>query len=288
MRIIKYCLAIGLSFSTVAMAEAARNEVTGISRPSQERKLTFNAPGLVKEALVKDGDVVKAGQPLLQLDDEFDRKELDRLKLEAESDARIDANTADMDAKKVILDRKLKTLQEGGANQSEVDEAKLNVTVAEKQVQLAHMTQDQAKLDAAKQAIKLSRMTLKAPADGIVEKVNTQPGEWADPQGRDGAISFVQNDPIYIEVKELTTRQVSMLKPGEKLKVRYSDDKEDAWKDAEIFFFAPVSDASSGTRMIKLKLTNAQNRDSGLQMMVQIPPEVADAGNSFGATAVGK
>src|SRR4051812_22127335 len=77
-----------VSAPALAQSQSPRsNEVSGVSRPSQERKLSFSTPGVVAQAPLKEGDVVKAGQVIIVQDDVIDKKELERLELTANSNA---------------------------------------------------------------------------------------------------------------------------------------------------------------------------------------------------------
>ena len=71
--------------SAPALSQTHSNEVSGVTRPSQERKLSFSTQGVVAQAPVKEGDVVKVGQTILVQDDVIDKKELERLELASNS-----------------------------------------------------------------------------------------------------------------------------------------------------------------------------------------------------------
>src|SRR5947207_2809900 len=92
-------IAAALVVGSVAVANAQSREYpTGVSiitQPSQTRKPSFPQAGVIKECLVKDGDKVKAGAVIMRQDTDLDQKEAERLKVEAESDARIEAARAE-------------------------------------------------------------------------------------------------------------------------------------------------------------------------------------------------
>ena len=67
----------------------AQDVIDAVTAPSDKRKLSFNFPGVVRDVNVKEGDSVKAGQPLAQQDDDIEKSELERLEREAGSDARV-------------------------------------------------------------------------------------------------------------------------------------------------------------------------------------------------------
>lgn len=253
------------------------NEVGGVTRPSQERKLSFSTQGVVAQASVKEGDAVKTGDVILVQDDVIDKQELERLKLTANSTARVEAAEADLAVKKAVLKRKTEA-GPGGFNEAEIEEATNDVTLREKQLQVAKEDQQEAKIKVEQQAQKVKKLSLASPIDGIVEKLVVNVGEWADPQSRDGAAVVVTNDPLYLEIRDLTSSQVAQLKLGQKLQVRYKDDadKPESWQAAEVFYFAAVSDAMADTRLVKLRLSNPGGRPAGLWMVVKLPDNLAN------------
>ena len=98
----------------------------------------------------------------------------------------------------------------------------------------------------------------------------------------------MKNDPLYVEIRGLTTLQVSTLRVGEKLQVRYNNDPDNAWKDAEIIYITPVADAGADRQLVRLKLPNSDNRPAGLRMTLNWPDKLLktapkdDAMLSFG------
>lgn len=273
-----------LCFVTASFAQTRANEVIGVTRPSQERKLSFSTQGIVAQAPVKEGDAVKAGQVILVQDDVLDKKELERLELTANSNARVEAAQADLGVKQAKLKR-VKEMYTGGAgNLAEVEEAENDAVLREKQLVVAKDDQREAKIKAEQQRHKLAKLSLASPIDGIVERIITNVGEWADPQNKEGAAYVVQNDPLFLEVRELKSSQVAQMKLGQKVQVRYQDDpdKPENWQEAEVFYFAAVSDAQADTRLVKLKLSNPTGRPAGLWMNVKLPNNLADTGADSG------
>ncbi len=66
-----------------------------ISRPSEERKVAFPAPGVVSDVMVKEGDAVQVGQVLAQQDDAEEQVALRALQLDADSMAEINYEKVD-------------------------------------------------------------------------------------------------------------------------------------------------------------------------------------------------
>lgn len=268
-----------LGIASLSLAQTPRDTAEGISKPSQEVHAAFQSPGVVRQELVKEGDRVKEGQALLVQEDSIEKKELERLQLLANSTARVEAAQANLDLKKSILNRKAAQSAGGAFSDAEIDEARNDVTLAEKQLKVSNEDQQEAKIKYETELKKVELMTRTSPCNGIVQKIVAHVGEWADPQNKEGAIIVVNNDPLNVEVRELTARQVSMLKLGQKLQVKYQpEDKNAPWQEATITYFDPVADATTDQRMFRMEMPNPDGKEAGLHMIVKLPPEVAKAG----------
>jgi multidrug efflux pump subunit AcrA (membrane-fusion protein) len=226
--------------------------------------------GVLKEMLVKPGDVVTAGEILAQEDSDLDELDYKALKVEAESTSKIDAAVVERDTKERQWKNKQKAFDSGGAaNEEEVEEAKLDYQEAEidiRQAQELH-TEKLAELD--KEARKIEKMKLLSPVDGIVEKVSLQPGEVVDPNQPDGALTLVQIKPLWVDM-HLTMEQAAKLKLGDKLQAAYAGEP-DQWITGTVIYFDPVVDATVDQQTVRLELTNDEGKPAGLQLNVRIP-----------------
>jgi RND family efflux transporter MFP subunit len=267
-----WTLAVGLVTMGSVLLGAAEptNSYVGLTKPSEERKLSFSYPGIVREVLVKKGDRVKAGQPLLRLDDRLDRNQLEQAKVEAESDLKIAYAKQSMDQKAVRYQRVQELAKTEAASPLELEEAQLNAELAATQYKLSHEEQQTAKLKAAGFAIKVDLATRDSTIDGIVQDIAIREGEYADPQqsSQRAAVVVVQTDPLKVEVY-LPTPTAAKLKVGQELEVNYPS--ENAWQKAQIEFLDPVADSASGMRKLELKLPNPSGREPGWQVSVRVP-----------------
>jgi multidrug efflux pump subunit AcrA (membrane-fusion protein) len=256
---------IGVARAETKVDASVATSVSVITQPSETHKLSFPQAGIVREKLAKDGDHVKAGDVLLRQDTDLDVKELERLKVEADSTSRIEAAEADKKVKQIEYDRKSKAPDSYAA--SEIEEAEAKLIEAEKSIKVAQEDHQQAVIKHDQQAVKIKKMELGSPVDGVVQNIVVDTGEMADPQSRDGAVVVVKNDPLWVEVRGLTTLQVSTLRIHDKLQVRYKNDGPAAkWLEAEVIYKAPVADAGADRQLVRLSLPNADGRDSGQRM----------------------
>jgi RND family efflux transporter MFP subunit len=277
--------------STVRAQAAARVDPKapyqeGRSEPSQKAKLAAQVPGIVKEILVKRGDEVKVGQPVIQQDDRLAVNQLEILEKEANSKIRIEAAEADLAQKQVELKRIEQMVAGNAANALELERAQLEVVFKGHQLNLAIMELEKAKLEAVGSKLKVDFMKILAPFDGVVDMIETGVGEMLDPQ-RPGMMTIVQNDPVRISV-QLTAPQAAKLKKGDKLDVRYKIDPSDAWQQATVDALAPVATAGAGyesQREVYLSLPNPTKRETGLWLWVKLPDATGTAGTAAATPA---
>lgn len=247
-----------------------RQPVSAITQPSETSKRAFQDIGVVKKVLVKDGDMVTADQVLMQLDDDIDQATLKQLKLEAESTARIEASQAELELRKSEYEKM--RIAPAAFQQRETEEARLRMITAEKQVKVSQEEHEAAQLKYQAALVKVDKMQLKAPFAGQVQKIVVKVGEAVDPRAEQGAVVLVKTDPLWVEIKGLSTKDVARMKLGDSLQVRYEDDGASAqWQAGKIIFINPVADAGSKTQGIRLELPNPEGRFAGLHMEVKLP-----------------
>lgn len=274
-----------LSVSPLAFAQ----EYAGITKPSGDVALAFVRPGKVDNLHVKEGDPVKAGQVLVELDNTAEQVQVAQLKAQAE-------NTMQMTAAKLQLDQselELKRYQAvagviysgvRAVTDLEVERAELEVRIARLRAELAEFehTQDQLKYqEALKQ---LERMRLVSPIEGRVEKLVAKAGEAAD--ALTPVIRVVNIDPLYVEV--FVQREVaSALRVGGSAEVRFV---QPTGKSAlgKIIHISQVADAASDTLMVRVELPNPTVRAAGERVTVKYvqEPQAAQTPQSGEITAV--
>ena len=274
--VVMLTLTLGLAGSdALAQTSAAQETVTGFSRPWRKSKVAFPGVGVVSQIPVKEGDTVKEGQLLMNQLDSVEQKELELLQMQAKSTAKIKANEADLGVKESVLERKKKQIASNSASIQELEEAKLNVALAEKNLEAAKEEKEQARVKAEAQQAKINQMKLLSPFAGQIQKLTANLGEASGPQSQDGALTLVDNSILWIDVPELATHRVEQLKLGQVLDVKLPQAK--GWQQAKIIFFAPEADPGGQTRMFRLELPNTDNAASGQQMIVKLPDNIAKA-----------
>jgi len=243
-------------------------QIAAITIPSADVTLSFVQPGRIAEIHVKEGDAVKAGDVLVQLDDAADQVRLAQLRAESENLTHIQAAEASLAQKRVDL-KKLETAAErNAATELEVEHAKLDVRIADLSLKVAIFEHEQAQRKHEEAKIQVDNMSLKSPIYGTIEKIDVEVGESVN--ALDIAARVVRIDPLWIDVPVpvTNTRNLKCRNPA---RVQFPDpDKISV--DGIIVFIGAVADAASGTLRVRVQLPNRSDRPAGEHVRVTLGP----------------
>jgi multidrug efflux pump subunit AcrA (membrane-fusion protein) len=250
------------------------------TEPSKRRAMHFPFPGIVRTVFVKEHDAISKGQPLMEQDNDIEKDEYERARLEAETTSRIEYVEADLAYKQVNLKRKESVGTGSGVySELELQEAKLAVIQSEKQLEVTKLDKRGNEIKAQQQKTRLDKMRLHSDLNGYVESINIWESELATLDPDKPAIIVVQTDPCHVVISDLSALQVTKLQPGEEMEVRFKDEQE--WRKAKVLSISPVADpTTSGWQEVKLELPNPDKRAPGQWVEVKLPakllPAVAD------------
>jgi RND family efflux transporter MFP subunit len=173
----------------------ARRENTSIGVPSA---------GLVTEVCVKVWDRVKAGQPLLKLDDRDLRANL----LTEEANITVADATLRGLQDQYARTRKLGLCQPPLVSQDELETSSNGVVVAQAQLEAARAAVAQT------QAL-LERLVVRAPIDGTILQVNVRAGEYASPTSGSAPVVLGSIDEVQVRA-DVDEQLAPRVKTGQK------------------------------------------------------------------------
>jgi RND family efflux transporter MFP subunit len=242
-----------------------------VTKPSSDIELSFVRGGRVAQVLVKEGDVIKAGQLLASQDDKVEQIQLLQLKAKATNQTRIRAAEAQMLQKEEDLKKIEGARKKGAATDWEVEHARLDVRIARLSLQLARFEheQDHDKYEQAKADV--DRMHLVSPIDGRVEEVDIEPGESAQPMK--ATMRVVKTDPLWIDVIA-PLDLARQLKNGQSAEVIFPGSEPQGLGErmkGRISFVSAVSRAASDTLRIRVEVPNPEGRPAGERVSVGLP-----------------
>jgi len=217
----------GSSFDPGPTAPVERQRIerivvaTGTIEPEGEVEVRPRIAGIIEAIHVKDGDLAKQGQPLI----EIERELLDAQVREARAaleDARVERHYA-----KIALDRSEELERGGAAARQKHDEARSRYERAR-----AGVAQAQARLDNL--STQLSYATVRAPIAGRVLRVHVEEGSAVSPvtavTGGTVLLSLAGTDTLHLEglVDENEVARVALGQPARVRTEAYADRTFDA------------------------------------------------------------
>ena len=248
-----------------------------ITRASKDAMLSFTFPAEISEILVKGGQRVNKGDPLIRARDEDIRYQRDHAKLVADSDLDIQKAQAGVDLAQVEYDAQveLRTRNTG----SKIDYRRAEATLKARQVDLeiAKYEKRQHETELQIRQAQLDRLTIVAPFSGRIDEVMVDPGQVK--RDTDNVLRIVDTDRLWIDVPAPTGLTITLgLKPGDKAWVLLDLPGEPSVYLAKVIEVGAAADGSSNTRRVRVELANPNDWPSGMTAWVRFTPPQGDWG----------
>ncbi len=201
--------------------------------------------GIIRKILVKEGDSVKKGQVLVELDDVDARLQLERM------EANLREIEASLETNRNTLRRYEKLFESKVIPQQTYDDIKLKVKL------------DEARLDLARAELKLAKQNLldhkiTSSINGVVNLKIASIGEHVNVAPKDEILTIVQMDPLDLEfyVPEIWATKVRVGSRVQFLVKAFSQEKF----SATIYFISPTADPSTRNVRMKALVSNPHHR----------------------------
>ena len=251
------CAALALLVLGVgATAQAA--DYVGLVHPTSDVQMSVPVAGVVQRVLVKPGQWVREGQPLLELDSAVQQLELRRRAVIAEDDSELAATRV-----RVEIITELQRMTESVASTtSSVSREELlkqrleTVSANGRLVQLqAQKRREQVELDQAR--TDLGQRTLRAPVAGMVVDAPLEVGEWAKPG--DNVVRIV--DATSVELRfSLPLEALAAVRVGSRLSASFESGRGAVTAEGQVQFVSPVADPASGLSEVRAVFANPRGQ----------------------------
>lgn len=249
-------LAIGLGAGV--LAAQAQISSPGITEPFQDVVLGTPVAGAVEKVHVKEGDFVKAGQVLLELQKRQEELELSRRKLLMEGKAELESAKARVETLKVDVasTRALATTTKS-ISKDELMKRELELKQAETEVDRLNTVEEREVIELEMAREIVAERSLASPLAGYVVDLLRDVGE--DCKAQEPVIRVVDTRQFFF-VSNLEARIGYNLKVGQELPVEVEAGKDVIKLTGKISFVSPVVDPASGLLRVKVLCQNAEGR----------------------------
>ena len=227
-------------------------ELPGRTSPFKVAEVRPQVNGIVKEQLFREGGMVKAGEPLYQLDDATYRADYDSARANLQS-AQAELNVARLNARRIA-----ELAGTGAVSKQDNDNAKAALQRAQAAVAAA-----QAAVE--RKQIEVDYARISAPIAGRIGKSSVTQGALVTANQSAALATVQQLDPIYVDLNQSTTELLSLRKALAAGTVESADDLPVSIKleDGSTYEhpgklqFAEVSvDPSTGSVLLRVVVPN--------------------------------
>lgn len=261
---------------------------TAILKPPVSVAIAAGVPGVIDRVMVKEGDVVTEGAPLLKIRDDEARMALQQAMLSVEiaqlkSERNIEIRLAEKSSQvaEQELNRALRAneLAPDTYPPNEVDRYKLVYERSQLEIERAKLEQASARMAAelataekSQAQLRVERHMLQSPIRGIVASVDRQIGEWTDANSQ--CLELVAVEQLRLE-GFVDADEAGRLTVGDPGRVRITTPSGSMETDAKISFISPQANPVNGQIKIFMEVDNRQGKlRPGLPVTATAQPRV--------------
>lgn len=148
----------------------------GVAHPSEQVVISVPVEGVLQKLMVREGSTVEAGDPLAQLNDKVARAAVAAAKHAAHKTAALEHAHHELKLAMLKVDRLESVVGSGAVRALDLDEARARMAQASASVASAQEAQVQAVRNLELEKARLERLTIRAPFDGVVTRVDARAG----------------------------------------------------------------------------------------------------------------
>ena len=250
-----FSMIIVVASTAATFAQQNRNSgriTKSFTEPIEKSIAAFPEAGIVTQAKVKEGDQVRVGDPLATLNHNVLRESLAIAVARAESTARLDAATSEMELIKSQLAAVESLVLGGHTNKFEVEQKQSEYQVAYAEYRSAHDELKLAKLEVKRIEAQINDRIITSPINGVVTELHKQLGE-----------NISNNEPEYATVVRVDELKVRFYLDSETCQATQIGDPvsvlvgaQGIKRTAKVTYVSPIIDPDSGLGRLDILIDN--------------------------------
>lgn len=223
---------------------ATRSTLNCSIRPMRTVEVASLLNGVVAEVLVRPGQRVEPGEPLVRLDTSLMEADLALARAVSSAEAALDTAITRRDGAQRREERLRTGFERNAISAAEYEDAALELALAEAAVAEERERMRLAQAEAARMEVQIATAVVRAQVGGIVGETLIDPGEGT--QGRAIATIF-DNDPLRVEVY-VPTAQLARVMEAERHAIVLPDAPQEAAEHPVMLdYAAQAGDVASNT-----------------------------------------
>jgi RND family efflux transporter MFP subunit len=234
----------------------ASSMIEGFTEPYADINMAASEMGTLARVTVREGDIVKAGQLLANLDDAVLRASLEVAKAGMSAKGELQSARTQLELKTVELQKLTELFRRNHASQRELDRVKGEIRIAESRFQSVQEDLAVRRLEYARIEAQLRQRHILSTIDGVVDEVRKDGGEFVSPSDP-VVMRIVQLDPLRVVFSVPVARRQEVV-AGKSVQLQVGRTSAPALATVE--YVSPTVDAASGTFRVKVRLPNPQQK----------------------------
>ena len=232
--------------------------ISGFTEPVQDSALGLSITGRVTAINISDGEIVKQGQLLLQLDQDLELLEMNRRKLLWESKVEIESVRLQVKTLQNHL-RATRDLYQstGSIPREELENKELEHVFAVAELNRLKTVEKREKIEYNTSRQQLAKRNLYAPFNGKIAEILIGIGENCEV---DTPLIRLVDDSHGYFIANVELAIVKKLGVGQKVQLQLRNDSDPITIEAELVFISPLIDPASGLRKIKAVFDNQEHK----------------------------
>lgn len=229
--------------------------VSGLTEPIGDVTLSFDVDGTIAVIHFKEGDAVKKGDRLIELNKRFEELEVRRSKMTWESKVEMDSAKVRSDMLKKVYESTLALYRKtGSVSKEELEKKELEYELAEADYQRLIINEKKEELEYGMAVEKRDKLILTSPISGAITDLMLDEGESCE--NRQPVVQVVDTGKCLL-VCNIDAPLGQKLAKGQAVDVTIPVGFDTITRKARLIFVSPVVDPASGLMMVKAEFDNA-------------------------------
>ncbi len=228
----------------------------GITEPYKDATLSTTVAGMVAVINCKEGEAVKQGEVILELEREEQTLEVERRRLIAESKVEVDAARHRVETLETDLEATRQLFQSTrSVSFEELQQKELEHKLARAELERLLVAEEREQLEYRIAQAQLQKRIIRAPFDGVIVKVFLEVGENCNPQEPLIRIADTSKCRLVVHMEAAVSRQ---LRPDMSVKIKIEGVANPNILLGTVEYVSPLVDPSSGLREVKVLFDNRE------------------------------
>lgn len=258
LRCVGLLLLCGVVAVSQAQAQTSSIEMVGLVYPVADVEFGVSVAGVVQRVLTKPGQAVLAGQPLLEIESQAQKLELQRRTLVAQDTSELDATATRLMALDEMLSlSEMVASRSQSVSKEELTKQRLERIAAHGRLQQLKAQKLREQVELALAQLDLEQRTLRAPRDGMVVESAAVAGEWAKPGDALFRLVDISQVELRLSLPQLVARGMRV---GQKITASFETGGEPVRVNGVVHFVSPLADAASGLVDARLRFANPRGQ----------------------------